>query len=158
MKILKPLSMQSPICRLPSQRSPVHVSALCMLWVLSTACLLETAAPAWLIAILASASACYLWLSIKAILKSEPLFLLLHADGRLELESSISLEAIIASNWQDFGYLKILDHEIDGKKVSFYWWRCGMSLDQRRSLWRIMNAWVKVMPKQPPSLTINPLL
>lgn len=158
MKILKPLSMQSPICRLPSQRLPVHVSALCMLWVLSTVCLLETAAPAWLIAILATASACYLWLCIKAKLTSEPWFLLLHADGRLELESSNSLEAIITGNWQDFGYLKLLDLEIAGKKVSFYWWRCGMSSDQRRSLRMILNAWAKVTPRQPPSLTINPLL
>lgn len=156
--MLKPSSTTLPICRLHSQRSPAHVAALSFLWVLSTACVLETAAPAWLIAVLTTASACYCWFCINSILKAEPFSLLFYADGRIELDSPFAHEEIIASNWLDFGYLKVLNGEINGRKTSFYWWLYGMCPEQRRVLWTIMSAWVKVLPRQPPSLTLNPLL
>ena len=85
---------------------------------------------------------------------------MLAADGRLYMhfDDAGAHGAIEAANWQDFGYLAVLRCRYAGRPAVYFWWRWLLPADQRRALWRMMNAPATAKLENPPSLIVNPLL
>ena len=131
---------------------------LCIMLVLSLLCLQASAVPAAVSAPMSASAALYVWLCIRRILGAETFVLVLAADGRMYFDGAGVEGQAEAAHWQDFGYLAVLRCRHAGRPATYFWWRWLLPADQRRALWRMMNAPVTEKPENPPSLILNPLL
>jgi hypothetical protein len=126
--------------------------------VLSLLCLQVSAAPAVVCVPMAASAALYAWLCIRRIQSAEAFVLALAADGCLYMVGTGGRRRVEAARWQDFGYLAVLRCRHAGRSAVYFWWRRLLPADQRRALWRMMNASATAKLENPPSLIVNPLL
>ena len=157
MQTLKRSSSSSPVCRLPSQR-PVSIVLLCGIYAVSVLCLIQSAIPLGVVAVLAAVSALYIRVCIKRIQDTEAYQLVLAADGQLCLSGASGQQRIEALRWQDFGYLTVLHCRQNAQPAVHFWWRHRMTAGQRRTLQRIIRISTNLVLEKPPSLIVNPLL
>lgn len=155
---MKPWSLLSRNCRLPSQHPRAQIPLLCILWVVSVLCLAESAVTPGLAAVSAAMAALYTWFCIKRIKHAQSFALVLAADGHLGLEQAGVVEQLAAVRWQDFGYLAVLRCRYKGKPAVYFWWCHLLAPEHRRVLRRLMNATAIDKLEKPPSLIVNPLL